>query len=123
MKQLPLLLLALVISVLLGNAPTLSAATASPHLTAPQDMAIEDETWDWIALGTGSAAILSYGLTLLGATWFALPAVILGVGAIGLGWWLRRKKGRKNWRTLLPILCGSLITAVFLTAWGLVLFF
>ena len=111
---------------LLIASPIASAASESPNPSVQvvdANPVLDEEAMAWISFGLGGLSLSFWLLALLGATFFALPAVAFGMLGFGFSIWLRKFRRKKDWRSLIGLLSSMLVTVVFLSAWGLVLFF
>jgi Flp pilus assembly protein TadB len=82
-----------------------------------------EEALDWVAFGVGGSSLLLLGIGLIaGLGILTLPGVILGVLSLGFSWWRRRWRKRKNWKTFVGQLAGSLALLTLLIGGGLIWF-
>jgi len=110
--------------------PTVATAAARAPLAEPVEQSEPDrpplrekveKALDWVAFGLGSSSLLLLGIGLIaGLGVLTLPGIILGVLSLGFSWWRRRWRKRKNWKTFIGQLAGSLALLTLLVAVGLV---
>lgn len=110
--------------------PTLASAAARAPLPEPVERSAPDrpplrekvdKALDWVAFGLGTSSLLLLGIGLIaGLGVLTLPGIILGVLSLGFSWWRRRWRKRKNWKTFIGQLAGSLALLTLLVAGGLV---
>ena len=76
---------------LLIASPIASAASESPRPSAQvvdANSVLHEETMAWVSFGLGVLSLCCWLLALLGATFFALPAVVFGTLGFGFSIWL-----------------------------------
>ncbi len=80
-----------------------------------------EKALDWVSFGLGASSLLLLGIGLIaGLGVLTLPGIILGGLSLGFSWWRRRWRKRKNWKTFVGQLAGSLALLTLLVAGGLV---
>ena len=101
------------------NAQTIESGGYGHMESAENAVPWEDHAVFWG--GVGSLVLYGIGVLLLPA--LTLPATLLAMAALLGAVYVRRKRGRKNWRTLMGLLAAGGVVLVFLAAVGLILFF